>query len=100
MPRINLSQDEIPLETPLRVEHEGHAIVVIRTAGGVSAFEDRCPHADWPLSEGEIRDGVLQCAGHGWEFDAATGRCINAPAYCLTTVTVTVEGGQVWLEWE
>lgn len=100
MPNIDIKLKEIPLEMPYRVEHAGMAIVVIRTAEGVSAFEDVCPHAFWPLSEGEIFDGVLECPGHGWEFDLTSGRCLNAPAYCLTLVSTTVSGDTVRLQWE
>jgi nitrite reductase/ring-hydroxylating ferredoxin subunit len=99
MPRIEISLQEIPLDTPFRVEQPGMPIVVLRTEQGITAFEDRCPHAFWPLSEGEIYDGVLECPGHGWEFDVTSGRCLNAPAYCLTPVSVTIEAGMVQLCW-
>jgi nitrite reductase/ring-hydroxylating ferredoxin subunit len=81
------------------VLHQGVPLVVIRTGGEVFAYHDRCPHAFWPLSEGALSAGVLECPGHGWEFDVATGRCLNAPANCLTAVTVTVEGDIVRLAW-
>jgi nitrite reductase/ring-hydroxylating ferredoxin subunit len=99
MPHIEIKLEEIPLDTPFRVEHPSTAIVVIRTEQGVRAFEDRCPHAFWPLSSGEIYDGVLECPGHGWEFDVTSGRCLNAPAYCLNPVSVTVAAETVQLHW-
>jgi L-ascorbate metabolism protein UlaG (beta-lactamase superfamily)/nitrite reductase/ring-hydroxylating ferredoxin subunit len=38
-----------------------------------------CPHAGEDLSEtAVIRDGVLRCLGHNFEFDLSTGACINA----------------------
>jgi nitrite reductase/ring-hydroxylating ferredoxin subunit len=100
MPHIDLAIDAVPKDVPVRVEHLGTALVVIRTGEKFVAFEDRCPHAFWPLSRGTVRGGVLECAGHGWEFSAATGRCLNAPAYCLNSVTVTVEENSIRLQWE
>ena len=38
-----------------------------------------CPHAGEDLSHGAvIRDGVLRCLGHNFDFDLATGECLNA----------------------
>jgi UDP-MurNAc hydroxylase len=38
-----------------------------------------CPHAGEDLSYGSvIRDGVLRCLGHNFEFDLETGACLNA----------------------
>lgn len=75
-------------------------LVILRTESQISAYEDVCPHAFWPLSEGIVRDGVLECPGHGWEFSVSTGHCLNAPAYCLTPVSLHVSGEQIHLEWE
>ncbi len=47
--------------------------------GGAQAFADRCPHRGTPLSMGRVRDGRLECAYHGWQFEAA-GRCVHIPA--------------------
>lgn len=100
MPLINLLLSELPLNTAVRFEHESMALVVTRTPEGVTAFEDVCPHAKWPLSGGMVEDGVLICDGHGWEFSLNTGRCLNAPAYCLSAVSITQGTDTVHLEWE
>ena len=43
--------------------------------GGYYACDNRCPHMGYPLSEGSVRDGVLICHWHHWEFDLKTGGC-------------------------
>jgi nitrite reductase/ring-hydroxylating ferredoxin subunit len=100
MPRIELKLNEIPSEKPFRLEHLETSIVLIRHGNMVAAYLDRCPHAHWPLSEGEIDGGVLHCSGHGWQFDIVTGGCLNAPAYCLKPFSVTLCGDRVLVEWE
>jgi nitrite reductase/ring-hydroxylating ferredoxin subunit len=97
MPIIELSLTEIPLNTPIRVSADSMPVVVVRTTVGVFAYEDKCPHAFWPLSNGEINQGVLECPGHGWEFSVETGKCLNAPAYCLNAVAAMVERDKVRL---
>ena len=44
-------------------------------------FEDLCPHRKVPLSEGRVEGGNLQCAYHGWNFNA-TGQPVNIPQVC------------------
>ena len=100
MPRIEMKLEQIPLEMPVRPTQDGAAIVVIRTRLGVRAFHDRCPHAQWPLSEGEMVDGILVCPGHGWQFDATTGQCLTSPTYALKPLSVVVENGNVHIEWD
>ena len=48
-------------------------------AGSAHAFADRCPHRGTPLSMGRVRDGRLECAYHGWQFEG-NGRCAHIPA--------------------
>jgi vanillate O-demethylase monooxygenase subunit len=62
-----------------RVRLLGEPWVVYRSESGLAAFRDRCPHRLAPLSLGDLTDGVLRCAYHGWCFDPA-GRCIEIPA--------------------
>jgi 3-phenylpropionate/trans-cinnamate dioxygenase ferredoxin subunit len=100
MPNAEISLKDLPLNTPFPFEKESMKIVLVRTAEGVYAYEDVCPHAFWPLSAGIFRDGVLECPGHAWEFHVQTGKCQESPAYCLTPVSTTIVGEVVRLEWE
>ena len=42
------------------------------------AVDNRCPHMGYPMSEGSVRDGVLICHWHHWEFDLKSGGCFLA----------------------
>ena len=98
MPRIEIPLADIPDGRPVRVEYGEIGVVVVRTADGIRAFEDSCPHAQWRLSDGELVGDVIECPGHGWEFQASTGRCVNVPAYCLKPFVVTVRNAIVEIE--
>jgi len=100
MPHIDLTLDDLPLDTPVRIESGANGIVIVRRSDGVSAFEDSCPHAQWRVSRGEITGGLLECPGHGWVFDVASGRCVTVPAYCLKVCSVRVVAGHVRVEWD
>jgi nitrite reductase/ring-hydroxylating ferredoxin subunit len=95
MPSAEIPLAELAENSPKQVEHNGVKLVVIRSGGHVYAYQDRCPHADWPLSEGTVANSVLECPGHAWEFNLQTGRCLNAPDHCLTAVPVVLDGDVV-----
>ncbi len=63
---------------PLARRIAGTPIVLFRGKDGVAGFVDRCPHRNYPLSEGRVREGVLECPYHGWRFDTA-GACVAVP---------------------
>lgn len=72
--------DEVPEREPTSVEVEGEELVLIRQDGTVHAMEDRCSHEDFPLSEGEVLDGQIECALHGARFDLESGSPKALPA--------------------
>jgi hypothetical protein len=37
----------------------------------VHAFDDKCPHQGYPLSQGTVAGCVLTCQWHNWKFDLA-----------------------------
>jgi toluene monooxygenase system ferredoxin subunit len=77
---------------------DGHKVVLVRLEEGVFAYADRCAHLGLPLHDGTLADGVLVCAAHGYQYDAATGRGLNPRTACLTTYPVRIEGGDVFVD--
>ena len=66
-------------DQPSKVRLLGQDWVVYRHLGSVIAFIDSCCHRHAPLSLGSCTDGILECAYHGWRFDAE-GQCVAIPA--------------------
>jgi nitrite reductase/ring-hydroxylating ferredoxin subunit len=63
-----------------RVDVRGHSVLVYRERGAVYAMEDACAHAGGPLSEGEVKDGVVTCPWHGSQFRLTDGAVLRGPA--------------------
>ena len=55
--------------------HGDKRIALFRTAAGVYAADNRCPHQGYALVRGDVNDGVLTCAWHNWKFELGTGTC-------------------------
>ena len=60
------------LEVPLVIGRD--------SAGNPFALRDVCPHRAFPLSFGEFDGENVECAYHGWQFDAHTGQCRHIPS--------------------
>ncbi|MGY8736669.1 MAG: Rieske (2Fe-2S) protein [bacterium] len=64
---------DIPESSGLRVKIDEIGIGLYRIDDKIHAMEDACPHAGFPLSEGEFENCVIVCKAHGWPFDVRTG---------------------------
>lgn len=53
----------------------GTHLAVFKFRDKYYAVDNRCPHMGYPMSKGSIRDGVLICHWHHWEFDLKSGGC-------------------------
>jgi len=49
-------------------------------AGKTFALRDVCPHRAFPLSFGQFDGATVECAYHGWRFEAHTGQCQAIPS--------------------
>jgi len=92
---------DVPEGTAVRVELGSQGICVVRAEGAFYAVDDRCTHADVPLSEGEVEGTTVECWLHGSRFDLRTGKPIGLPATEPVTVyETTTEGDDVLVNLE
>jgi nitrite reductase/ring-hydroxylating ferredoxin subunit len=64
----------------------------------VQGMLDRCPHRDIALSGGLVKDGLLTCPGHFWQFDLRDGHRTDLPEQVATLYPTRVEDGWVWVQ--
>lgn len=81
----------------------GEKVALWRSAEGVHALVDRCPHRGVQLSLGKVTGGCLECPFHGWRFDGA-GSARHIPLnpgvtreHAAVPLPVRERGGLVWL---
>ena len=74
----------------------GRRIAVFHVNGRFHALDDRCTHADAPMSDGWITGNCVACPWHGAEFDLETGAALSLPATtALRTYPVAVLDGKI-----
>ena len=94
------SVDEVPSGTSRSFEVGPHKICLVRIGDDFYAIGDRCSHADYSLSEGEIwpDEREIECWKHGSTFSLLTGEPQTLPATLPVPVyDVRVEGGEVFV---
>jgi phenylpropionate dioxygenase-like ring-hydroxylating dioxygenase large terminal subunit len=73
-----LFEKKLLVDTPVKVWLSDTPVVLIKSNGGIHAYEDICPHRGAPLSKGFVKNGILTCRYHGWEFHS-NGNNKNVP---------------------
>ncbi|MGH1570601.1 FAD-dependent oxidoreductase [Methylobacterium sp. P31] len=92
---IRLALDTIPLGGKAEGKAGEDAVLFVRDADGVRAFQAKCPHLGAPLAKGEICGGRLYCPWHKAAFALADGNLEEPPALePLTRYPVRIEGGE------
>lgn len=51
-------------------------IAVIRSASGIHALDNACPHQGYGLTTGTFDGEMVTCQWHNWKFRAADGGCV------------------------
>lgn len=62
------------------VELDGVPIVLASSEGEIFALHNECSHEEFPLSDGELVNGQVECMLHGARFDLRTGTAKALPA--------------------
>jgi len=93
-------KDEIAPGTARRFDVGPHRIALVRVGDEFYAIGDRCSHADYSLSEGEVypEDKEIECPKHGSTFCLVDGEPQSLPATKPVPVyEVKVEGDDVYV---
>ena len=85
--------------TPLSVDLDGLALMVVRCGSGIYAVDYVCTHDGEPLEGAEVESCEIICPRHGARFCLRTGEALTPPAYePLRTYGVRIENGRVLIE--
>ena len=79
--RLCSADDLLPGEAR-RFDVDGHRICVVRIGDDVYGIGDRCSHADYSLSDGDVyvEEFEVECPKHGSAFSLTTGEPQSLPA--------------------
>lgn len=77
---------------------QGYDLLLLQHQGQVHLLDNICPHAGYPLHQGQIIDQALRCPMHGYLFKLDSGHCIlhsEGPCADLRVFPVAIREGMV-----
>ncbi|HZT65650.1 MAG TPA: non-heme iron oxygenase ferredoxin subunit [Acidimicrobiales bacterium] len=89
---------DVERDSARRFDVDGHRLAVVRVGDDFYVIGDRCSHANYSLSEGEVfpEELEVECWKHGSTFSLVTGEPQSLPATKPVPVyEVKVEGDDV-----
>jgi nitrite reductase/ring-hydroxylating ferredoxin subunit len=92
---LTVGVDELAAHGRVRLVCGERAVLVSWVDGAAYAVSDACPHRATSLVDGVLRDGVVTCPGHLWQFDVRTGARHDTVGEPLDTYPVQVDGDLV-----
>jgi toluene monooxygenase system ferredoxin subunit len=90
--------DELWEGEMIALEIAGKVVLLVNIDGSIRAYADSCPHLRTRLSQGSLKQNILTCSTHGWQFDVNTGQGINPRTECLESFAVKVEDGDILID--
>ncbi|HVN18381.1 MAG TPA: Rieske 2Fe-2S domain-containing protein [Dongiaceae bacterium] len=91
-----LAESRVEDGKPVRAEHNGTPILLVRRDSQIYALAETCSHLGGPLSEGRLEGDVIQCPWHGSRFSIRDGHVVDGPAvHPQPCLEVRVRNGQV-----
>jgi len=91
------STPEVPPGRSKVVVAAGQIIALFNVDGRFYAMSGTCLHRGGPVGEGELDGPIVTCPWHGWQYDVRTGQNVLNPMARLTSYTVKVENGAVFV---
>src|SRR3984885_8771466 len=94
----SIRADKVDPGGAVRVEAGAVAVCLVRIGDDFYAISDRCSHADYSLSEGDVdvEDCWIECWKHGSAFSLIDGRPQSLPAtQAVPVYQVHREGDEV-----
>lgn len=76
---------------------DGRRLALYLVDGQIYALNNACPHMGGPLGEGQVEDGIITCPWHGWQFEIATGCCINMPGDDVEKIEVIEKNNDLFI---
>lgn len=75
-------------------------VLLVKLAGKIFVYDDRCPHMQCKLSNGVLDGMVVVCPCHEWRFNIETGEYEKYPKIKLVPLEWKVEAGKIWIKVE
>jgi nitrite reductase/ring-hydroxylating ferredoxin subunit len=88
----------IPEDSMKLVSLAGRSILLARHDGQVFGVSNRCPHMGCSLVNGTLREFIIICPCHSWDFDIRNGQYSRNSAVELITYECKIQDGKIFVK--
>jgi Fe-S cluster biogenesis protein NfuA/nitrite reductase/ring-hydroxylating ferredoxin subunit len=86
---------QITVDNIFVCEVDGQSLILSRFEDTVVCYKNACAHLGMALDMGEIKDGILSCPYHHFEYHLKSGECLTVPEVQLHTHAVRITDNKV-----
>ncbi|MDB5702337.1 MAG: Rieske (2Fe-2S) protein [Sphingomonadales bacterium] len=87
---------EVALGRSVAITVEGEQVLICRSATGLHAIRDSCPHQNLTMDGGRVRGNTIICPHHGARFSLEDGRSMSPiTPKPITVLTCHEQGGEL-----
>ncbi|MEH1893951.1 MAG: NifU family protein [Nostoc sp.] len=90
--------DEVPEFSVVAVQLAGNSLILHRQGATVKCYRNSCTHLGSPLEKGKVKNGIITCPSHGFQYKLETGECLTAPDISLQSYPVKIKGDKVFVK--
>lgn len=94
-----MAESELTAGQTRRVDCDGRALFVHRSADEWRVYDSRCPHQTTNIPHLALEGHTLTCPKHKWAFDIRSGECTAVGSSSLKKWPSKVEGGRLLAHW-
>jgi nitrite reductase/ring-hydroxylating ferredoxin subunit len=90
--------DDIPDGERKIIEVENLSIGIFHHEGQWYAVRNSCLHRGGPVATGALKDGILTCPWHGYQYHLTSGELLSDPKARLAMYPVELRDGEIHLQ--
>jgi nitrite reductase/ring-hydroxylating ferredoxin subunit len=91
---LKMKKSDIPIGKLIEIS-KSPKVIIFNSGEKYFATSGICPHAKWPLELGFVKDEILTCGGHGWEFHITNGECVTNPGRDLKNYNILENSDEI-----
>ena len=90
--------EQVPEFSVLAVQLAGTSLILYRQGIMVRCYRNACSHLGSPLEKGKVKNRIITCPSHGFQYSLETGKCLTAPDISLQSYLVKIKDDKVFVK--
>ncbi|HLP87751.1 MAG TPA: NifU family protein [Nostocaceae cyanobacterium] len=82
------------------VEIANHFLILYRQSDKIFCYHNACSHLGNPLDKGQVKNSILTCPKHEFQYDLTTGKCLTIPDISLQIYEVKIKEDKIFIKVE